>query len=76
MTKEDFDVFVAVALDVVDDTMRTEYYDTEREILKDLLSMARGYLFTQVLKDEAEHAEYLRLKAKFEPETINKGEIE
>ena len=65
-TKEDFDAFAAAALSTMDDTENTEYWATERNILDCLLSQARSSLFGQEIKDEAEHAEYLKLKAKFE----------
>jgi hypothetical protein len=67
MKKEDFDAFAAAALSAMDDTEHTEYWATERNILDGLLSQARSSLFGQEIKDEAEYAEYLKLKAKFEP---------
>ena len=67
MKKEDFDTFTAAALSVMDDTVDAEFWDTERNILDSLLAQARTSLFAQQIQDEAEHAEYLRLKAKFEP---------
>jgi hypothetical protein len=68
MKKEDFDAFAAAALSTMDNTMKTEYWGTERNILDDLLSQARRTLFGQEIEDEVEYAKYLKLKAKFEGE--------
>jgi hypothetical protein len=67
MKKEDFDAFAAAALSTADNTHDVEYYATEQEILEGLLAQARDVLFAQEHQDEAEYAEYLKLKAKFEP---------
>ena len=69
MKKEDFDAFAAAALSTMDNTVETEYWGTEREILDGLLTQATTWLFRQEAKEAAEYAEYLKLKAKFEGES-------
>ena len=73
MKKEDFDAFAAAALNTMDDSINTEYWATDRQILESLLQDARNTLFGQQLKDESEHAEYLRLKEKFEAKLKEKN---
>jgi hypothetical protein len=71
MKKEDFCAFAAAALSIMDDKLKTEYWGTERNILDDLLSQAKSSLFGKEIKDEAEYAKYLKLKAKFEASETN-----
>lgn len=69
MKLEEFDKFAKLVLDSMNETNKDEFYGSEYSICKQFLESARLDNFSEEIKNQEEYQEYLRLKAKFEPET-------
>ena len=66
MKREEYKLFVAATLEVLDNIGKDERYGTARGIAEDLLNDAENAIFADEIVREAEFAEYKRLQAKFE----------
>lgn len=64
-----YDAFMDLILDNLDDNGCQEYWSTDRELGEQLLRSVRTQLFGSELERQAEYEEYLRLKAKFDPKS-------
>lgn len=68
MTHEEFRNMVDGYLQTLDDGSDSEWYCTEREHARGVLTELEDHLFREERERLQRLAEYLRLKAEFEPE--------